>query len=184
MNLINLNGDNKSPANSIISLDLQSIIREFKGVPKWLKVLFLTTIVIGLLYFLMFKSYFYKSELEKINHLSTTTTQIQHNLQEVNNILIHYNDILLYLDVYVRVNSISTESLETMIGELVKYLSRTQRSEHEPHFQALQESIEFAKKTGERMKHIQRQILISDSTKVSETLRKARDELKIITSSH
>lgn len=127
MSLINFNGGNNKNADGLINLDLSSIIFFITKMPRHLKSLVITSIIVGCVYFFIFKDYVHNNNTEEINKIENTLELTSEKVELMYNVILKYDDIvkinnndIALISIFLEENEFVQEKYLTSIIEYMK----------------------------------------------------------------
>ena len=177
MDILSIGGDPKKDGGALVRIDPESLISQFKKVPMFVKVCFAVVVMIGLLYYLVFRPHLYDSDSDKLGALVYRTEKLHNQMENIQGFLNSYNKVLTYLDLRIRLQELSAEFLQDQNEIILRYLEQSSDKEDMPYLLALRDAIERSHRNEERIKSINKSLLTQDSVDVAKTLEAIRIEL-------
>lgn len=166
MSLFSIDPQGKS--KSLINLDISSAIAEMKRVPTYLKVGLLVALIFGIFYFLFLKSYFYMSEVNRIDDLDSKSYVIQKQLTKVQNILTSYNTVLQYYDANIKLIKLRQDANMDRLTIIMKHLKKTTNDPES--YRILEEMMEESAKYTTKLNDLYISLQTSSAEDVSRLL--------------
>lgn len=124
MSLINFNGGNNKNADGLINLDLSSIIFFITKMPRQLKSLVITSIIVGCVYFFVFQDYVHNNNTEEI-------TKIENRVDLIYNVMLKYDDIVKINNNDITLISIFLDEIEFVqdkyLNSIIEYMKSTDK---------------------------------------------------------
>ena len=176
MDVISIGGDPKKN-DALIRVDPETIVAQFKRIPMFVQVLFVSIIFAGAIYFLIFRTHFYNNDSSKLGGLVSRTEKLQDQMNNIQNFLRSYNKVLNYLDLRIRLQELSSEFLQDQNEIILRYLEQSHDKDDLPYLVALRDAIERSHRNEQRVKEINKSLLLQDSVDVVNTLNAIRSEL-------
>lgn len=139
-----------------------------KRVPTYLKVGLLVALIFGIFYFLFLKSYFYMSEVNRIDDLDSKSYVIQKQLTKVQNILTSYNTVLQYYDANIKLIKLRQDANMDRLTIIMKHLKKTTNDPES--YRILEEMMEESAKYTTKLNDLYISLQTSSAEDVSRLL--------------
>lgn len=175
-------GDKKDrgSGSNLINLNLSGLLSSIQSLPNALKNALVISVILALSYFLVFKAYFYQSEVKQINDLRASTESINNKISLITSILMNY-------DIIIKSNESSTEILRlfeevrsTQIQQILDYLRRTSRPDGtDQNIRILLEQFKSSNEYLERLEALYNKHS-GESDKVLEAIESLKDQLEAL----
>ena len=122
MKIINIGDDKK---DSLISVDMDSVVGGFKKAPNVVKYMFVAVLFFGFSYFMLYKSYFYYSETQRIDQLNVNMADMQTDVYAMQNVMTKQHMLLRYYNAIIKNIKLTQDVQKQRFQSIIKYLERT-----------------------------------------------------------
>lgn len=165
MSLISFNGGDNKNTEGLINLDLSSIIFFITKMPRHLKSLVITSIVVGCVYFFIFQDYVHSNNNAEIATVENTLKQTVNKVDLLHNIIRKYDEIARINNSDIALISVYVEENEFVSNKYLQYIIAYMKETDKGNEVAINRFIKDIENTKEYSKKFKKYLNLESSAK-------------------
>lgn len=165
MSLISFNGGDNKNTDGLINLDLSSIIFFITKMPRHLKSLVITSIVVGCVYFFIFQDYVHCNNNDEIATVENTLKRTVIKVDLLHNIIRKYDEIVRINNSDIALISVYVEENEFVSNKYLQYIIAYMKETDKGNEVAINRFIKDIENTKEYSKKFKKYLNLESSAK-------------------